>query len=371
MDEPALRDEYEVAVVGAGPAGLAAASIAARHGAATVVFDDQPAPGGRLYRAIASTPLADRAILGEQYWNGAKLVREYEASGAQHVGSATVRSVSPALEIDVAVNGASRRVRAKRVILAPGALERPFPLAGATLHGVAMAGAAQRELQCAGRVPEGAVVLAGTGLYLWTFAAQCLRAGARIAALLDTTPAANRAAARGLLPGFFFSPYWKEWRALQAEVRRRVPVVDDVTQLQAEGDGALREVVCRAGGAQRRIGARSLVLHQGLVPDTRVALACGAEHRWDEVQLCMAPLLDGRGGSTVPGVFIAGDAAGIAGGQVAAWRGVIIGLAAVRALRPVSHLPVERLAFTALHRYLRGRRYFDRLHRPAPQFLPA
>ncbi len=366
MSAEPLRDEYDVAVVGAGPAGLAAASLTARHGLATVLFDEQAAPGGQIYRAITTTPVRERAILGADYWAGEKLAREFLASGARYVARATVWSLTPELEVGVSFDGGSRLLRAKRVILATGALERPFPIPGWTLPGVMTAGAAQTLLKASGLVAQGRVVLAGTGPLLWLIAAQYLDAGAGIDALLDCTPVENRAAAAPWLAAFLLSPYFAKGLRLMARVRRHVRVVKQVTALRADGDDSLRAVAYRVNdGPQETIAADTLLLHQGVVPNVNLAMAAGVEHRWDDVQLCWAPLLDARGMTSVPGIAIAGDGAGIAGGQAAAWRGVIVGMAAVRELARANEPAVERLALTALRRFMRGRKFIDLLHRPA------
>ncbi len=152
-----IRDAYDVAVVGAGPAGLAAATLAARAGLATVLFDEQPAAGGQIYRAAGITPLRAGSVLGDDYWRGRGLIEAFAASGAQHVPGATVWSLSREREIGVTHGGAARIVRATRVILATGAIERPFPIPGWTMPGVMTVGAAQILLKTAGLKPDGKV----------------------------------------------------------------------------------------------------------------------------------------------------------------------------------------------------------------------
>jgi octopine oxidase subunit A len=369
MSDAALRDHYDVAVIGAGPAGMAAASLCARHGLDTVIFDEQSAPGGQIYRAITGTPVKDKRVLGDDYWSGGKLARELLASGAQYVPNATVWSLTPELEIGVSVGGGSKLLAARRVIVATGALERPFPIPGWTLPGVMTAGAAQTLLKTSGMVADGRVVLAGTGPLLWLLAWQYLNAGVTVEAILDTTPGENRARARRHLLEFLFSPYLVKGLKLLNALRRKVKVVRDVVDLRAEGDDRVRSVAWRtADGRESSLPVDTLLLHQGVVPNVNLAMAAGVEHRWDDVQLCWSPLLDHNGETNLPGISIAGDGAGIGGGQAAAWRGVIIAMAAVRALRPGTEIPAQKLAYTALHRLMRGRRFLDRLYRPAKAF---
>lgn len=137
------REDYDVVVIGAGPAGLAAAATSAEAGLSTLLLDENIGPGGQVFRAIASTPVTDRNQLGADYWVGADLVQSLRASDAEVIHRATVWSLDRNLDIAVSIGGASAFVKAKRVILATGALERPFPIPGWTLPGVMTAGAAQ------------------------------------------------------------------------------------------------------------------------------------------------------------------------------------------------------------------------------------
>jgi NADPH-dependent 2,4-dienoyl-CoA reductase/sulfur reductase-like enzyme len=369
----AIRPEYDVAIVGAGPAGLAAASVCARAGLATVVFDEQETPGGQIYRGITTTPVKERSILGADYWHGEKLVEELHASGARYVPGATVWSLTSDLELAVSRRGVSSLTGVKSVILATGALERAFPIPGWTLPGVMSAGGAQTMLKTSGMLPRGHTVLAGSGPLLWLLASQYVSAGATIDAILDTTPHSNRSRALPHLFGFVFSPYFRKGMKMVMSVRGKVPVVPGVTELRADGAGKVESVSFRtADGGGRTLPVDTLLLHQGVVPNVNLAMSVGVEHRWDDVQLCWTPRVDRNGGTNVAGVLIAGDGAGIAGGQAAAWRGVVSALAVVQAMQPGPKLPAERLARTAIAQFTRGRKFLDRMYRPAKAFrLPA
>jgi thioredoxin reductase/bacterioferritin-associated ferredoxin len=366
---PDVPSEVDVAVIGAGPAGMAAATLAARAGLVTVLFDEQPAPGGQIYRAVTETPVQRRKVLGDDYWHGAGLAREFLASGATYVPGATVWSLSREREIGISRGGGSQLLQARRVIIATGALERPFPIPGWTLPGVMTAGAAQILLKSGGLAPEGRTVLAGCGPLLWLLAAQYLRAGIAIDRILDTTSDANRAAAAPHRWAFVGSPYFLKGLSLLAAVRTRVKVTSGVTALRAEGQGRVERVVFgRGDGADESLAVDALLLHQGVVPNVNLAMSVGIEHRWDEEQLCWTPLVDANGATAIDGIAIAGDGAGIAGAQAAELRGRLAAIAAVRALRADAELPDAAPLRRELARHERGRRFVDLLYRPAPQF---
>ena len=143
------------------------------------------------------------------------------ASSAEVIQRATVWSLDRNLEIGISVGGASAFVKASRVILATGALERPFPIPGWTLPGVMTAGAAQTMLKSSALVPDGPTVIAGQGPLLWLLAAQILRLGGRIDCILDTTARGNYLAALPHAFGFLTSPYFAKGLAMMREVLER------------------------------------------------------------------------------------------------------------------------------------------------------
>ncbi|MBV8753916.1 MAG: FAD-dependent oxidoreductase [Hyphomicrobiales bacterium] len=364
-----LRDFYDVAVVGAGPAGLAAANVCARAGLATVLFDEQPAPGGQIYRSVSTTPVKRDTILGADYWAGAAQAQKFLASGAQYVPGATVWNLTREREIGVSIAGSARLLTVERVILTTGALERPFPIAGWTLPGVMTAGAGQILLKSSGLIPDGRTVIAGCGPLLWLIAWQYLNAGARIDAILEAAKGDGGAAWRHAAT-FATSPYFIKGLRLMLAVRRRVRVVANVVELRAEGRDRVEAVAYRTmRGTEQRLPVDNLFLHQGVVPNVNLAMAAGIEHRWDDAQLCFAPMLDADGGTAISGIAIAGDGAGIAGAEAAQARGMLAGLAAVRALRPDAPVLAETEAVRGrLARFTRGRAFLDAYYKPAPQF---
>lgn len=325
----------DLAIVGAGPAGMAAALEAADLGLSVAVIDENPAPGGQVFRAI-ETAGGDRA-LGRDYAAGLSLLRAFRVARIDYRPATTLWHLAPDEgALSLAAGGATADLAAGRILLATGAQERPVPIPGWTLPGVMTAGAAQIMLKTAGAVPRGRTVLAGQGPLLLLLAAQLSRAGAPPALILETTPRGRlrlALAERGLLAG---APLLAKGLALLAETRR-IPRIRAVTGLRAEGEGRVRRVAWDGGMAD----CDTLLLHEGVVPATHVPLALGLDHAWDARQHCWRPRVDEFGASSHPRVAIAGDGAGIGGWQAAVAAGRV---AACDAARRVGRLTEEGFA---------------------------
>jgi NADPH-dependent 2,4-dienoyl-CoA reductase/sulfur reductase-like enzyme len=325
----------DLAIIGAGPAGMAAAVEAADLGLSVVVVDENPTPGGQIFRSLESAS-GDPALRGD-YAAGLPLIRAFRAARIDYRPATTLWHLDPeAGLLAVLAAGATAEIAANRVLLATGAQERPVPIPGWTLPGVMTAGAAQTLLKTAGAVPAGRTVLAGQGPLLLLLAAQLIRAGAPPALILETTPRGRLAAAwkaGGLLAG---APLLAKGLGLLAATRR-IARARAVTGLRAEGDGRVERVLWDGGGAD----CDTLLLHEGVVPATHVPLALGLEHDWDPAQRCWRPRVDAYGAASQPRIAIAGDGAGIGGWQAAISAGR---LAAVDAARRVGRLTAEGFA---------------------------
>jgi NADPH-dependent 2,4-dienoyl-CoA reductase/sulfur reductase-like enzyme len=366
----ALSETWDVLVVGAGPAGMAAASITAKAGLSTLIVDEAPEPGGQIWRAVTTTPVMSRPVLGDDYWAGATAVRQFYESGAVYLPGSQVWSLDAEGTVGLSAEGAARYVTARRIVIATGALERPFPVPGWTLPGVLTVGAAQGLLKSSGLYPESPLVIAGTGPLVWLYAAQLLAAGGRISALLDTTDPGARLAATRTFPAFATSPYLAKGLALIARVRAHVRVIRKITSLSIEGRERATAVRFRRGaGGEELIPADTVLLHQGVVPQVNLAMAAGIPHRWDDRQLCFVPELGAFGQTAIERIAIAGDGAGISGWEAAVERGRLAGIGAAHALGIApDRLPLTDGPLKRLRALTRPRAFLDIVYRPAIAF---
>ena len=183
-------ERVEVLVVGGGPAGFAAAIEAARAGAQVVIVDENARPGGQIYRQLPPEFVVDdlQSSTPEQTMARA-LFSEADQLSIQFRGATLVWGSFEPRVLEVIAEGRSARIEAKVMIIAAGAYDRPVPLPGWTLPGVLTVGGAQTLLKSQRMLPGKRILLAGTGPLLLVVASQLAKAGANIAAVIDTVPA--------------------------------------------------------------------------------------------------------------------------------------------------------------------------------------
>lgn len=359
--------EADIVIIGAGPAGMAAACEARALGLSVAVVDEQPDVGGQIYRNVAEAPEARSAILGPDYAAGRRLASDFRASGALHIGGAIVWNVTTDGTIDYVHEGRTRKIEGKYVILASGAMERPFPIEGWTLPGVMGAGAAQILLKGSGALPTNPVVLAGCGPLLYLLAWQYIRAGARIAALVDTTATADYVRAMRHLVDAVRG--WKDLTkglGLLSVLRKsNIPVYSGCTNLAIEGTSKVEALAFRHRGYPVRVPTSLLLIHQGVVPNTQLSWAVGAEHRWNAGQLCWEPVTDEWGRLEGTRLYVTGDSRAIVGAQASAAQGRLAALSIGEQLGIVTELAKRSAPGRAeLSRYTAIRPFLDALYRP-------
>ena len=270
----------------------------------------------------------------------------------------------------MSATGKSEKVRAKYVVMALGAQERPAPFPGWTLPGVLTVGAAQILLKTSRQVPSEPVWIAGSGPLPLLYMAQLLRVGGRIAGWLDTTPPGGW---RRTLPwvGAALAGLGdvRKGLAWQRELKAAgVTRVRGVTSVRASGNGRLQEVEwTQANGKTNRAQASVLLSHEGVVPSIHMTRALDCAHSWNDQQSCLAPDLDAWGQTSKRGAYVAGDGAGIGGAMAACVRGELVALGVAMDIGRLS--PDEATAMAAplreqLRSLLRLRPMLDALYPP-------
>lgn len=331
-----MSAHVDLAILGAGPAGLAAATRARAVGLSVAVLDEQAAPGGQIWRAVEVLARAGRAAgLGPDYSAGQEAVAACRASGATLMPGHQVWAIEKGWVVHTLSDGTPGRITADRLLLATGAQERPVPVPGWTLPGVLTVGAAQILLKSAGQIPDGPVWIVGSGPLPMLYASQLLAAGGTIAGVLDTAPRPDLLRVAAHLPGALgaYDTLLKGLRLLWARRSAPYPVISSIASVAIEGGTAVEAIRYRTSdGEERLVETQTVLLHDGIIPNVHVARSLGCALVWHEGQQCWMPVVTERFQSTVQGCFIAGDAAGIGGQKVASLQGELAAIAIARDL---------------------------------------
>lgn len=304
---------YDIIVIGAGPAGLAAAHAAASHGARVAVVDDNPLAGGQIWRGGPERQSDPRA---RQLWS------ELRASAnVEFLQQTRVLYAPEAGRLLVQTPTTSDTLHYGQLILATGARERLLPFPGWTLPGVTGAGGLQALAKGGYPLQGKRVVVAGSGPLLLAVAATLRDKGAHIVAIVEqaSTPALAR---------FGFSLLATPSKISQAlrlaKQLNGVPYLRDSYVRSAHGDCALQSVQVQRPHARglETLRCDYLACGYGLLPNLELAQALGCATSQGVVEV------DEWQQSSVPGVYCAGEGTGVGGVDLALVEGRIAGLAA-------------------------------------------
>lgn len=360
---------HDLIVIGGGPAGMATAATASALGMKVALLDEQHRPGGQIYRNVGVADASIKTLLGADYAAGESLLKQFDEAAVDYRAGALVWDIDRERTVTIVAGDQAEHLSAPHLVIATGALERPSPVPGWTLPGVMNAGAAQIALKAGPSVPEGKVVLAGTGPLLLLVACQLLAAGADVAALVETAPRGNRIAALRRLPHALVAPapLIKGARMLAQLRMSRVRWHKHATNLAIEGDTHASALHFHSGGKHHAVAADVVLLHHGVVPNTQLTRLLRLEHRWDDAQIAWHPVRDEWGASSLAGVWIAGDGAGIEGARAAQASGTLAALGIAHAAGRIGEAERDQWAkawWWMLARERAARPFLDALFRP-------
>jgi NADPH-dependent 2,4-dienoyl-CoA reductase/sulfur reductase-like enzyme len=327
----------DVLVVGGGPAGLAAARVAASAGLDVLVDDERRKPGGQYFKQPADGFRIDEARVDAQFAEGMRLLHAARAAGAKIVSNATVWGAFGPDAIAAVIDGRTQLIRAQRLILATGAYERAVPVPGWTTPGVMTTGAAQTFLRAYQVAPGKRILIAGNGPLNLQVAHELTRAGAKVVALVESAAAPFLSA-----PGAVLSMASTAPGLLAAGLRQTLGLrLHGVRMMYRHalvgvegGDRATRATVAAIDAAGRAIeGTRrtfdvdSVCVNYGFLPQNELARALGCAFHFDPRTASFAAQRGDDGRSSLSSVFIVGDAGGMRGARVALAQGALAGAA--------------------------------------------
>lgn len=300
----------DVAVIGAGPGGIASAACAAERGQRVVVIDRGFLPGGQIWRHLRDGAIPRVA---------AQWISRFERSGARFIGTASVvdaHGETRGFDLLVDASGHAVSVRARDIILATGARELFIPFEGWTLPGVMGIGGAQALLKAGASFTGKRVVIAGSGPLMLPVAASLARSGARVVLVAEQ---ASRVAVARFAAALWRSP---SMLAQAAKYRARFlssPYSTGTWVTAAHGFGRLESVTVTDGKRTWREVVDVLCTGYGLIPNVELAQLLGCETRDGAV------IVDERQRTSIASVLAVGEATGIGGAPLALVEGEIAG----------------------------------------------
>lgn len=332
-----------VVIVGAGPAGIRAAQTLVAHGVCPVLLDEAARGGGQIYRRqpvnFKRSPVK---LYGFEARKASALHQTIDALREQldYRPDTLVWNAEDGA-LDTLHEGRAARVEFSRVIVATGATDRILPVPGWTLPGVYSLGAAQIALKYQGCAIGERVVFAGSGPLLYLVAYQYAKAGAKVVAVLDSSPFSAQARA---LPGLLAQPstlakgiYYRAWLTAHG-----IPVHQGATLQHIEGEHRVQALKWSDAKGEHSLDCDAVAFAHGLRSETQLADLLGCEFAWNPLNRAWLPQRDSAGRSSVTQVYLAGDGVGIMGADAAEMAGE---RAALALLEDIGYLiPPQRAA---------------------------
>jgi hydrogen cyanide synthase HcnB len=323
-------------VLGAGPAGLAAAVELSRHGIGVTIVDDNPDVGGQIYRQPPEEfIITDETHLIKRHKIGHQLIQELNKLSVKMtiIRNAYTWGLYNSKCLAILHNGEIEHIEFDKLFLCEGALERSIPFSGWTLPGIMTTGGLQKMVTNQGLLPGKRFLLAGSSPLLLSVAASLVSAGAEYVGICEGTSYLDNL--RLLLNIFAYKNAFLEFVSLQRKLLgKTVKFYRPYKIVSAEGQEKVRKVTIakldenwiHIPGSETQIDIDIVGLGFGFLPHARLARLCGCDHVYDSVQKYWKPITDQFMQSSQPNIYVAGDSSGIGGADVAEIDGRIAGI---------------------------------------------
>ena len=344
--------QTDILIIGAGPAGMAAAIEAARAGATITVLDENTKSGGQIFRQFHdSFQVLQAKNLGPDYARGQSLINKFNvhSNSITCMYDAQVWGIFEDREVACFQGQESFSIRFKKLIITAGAYDRPVPFPGWTLPGVFTAGGAQRLVKNLRVLPGKKILLAGTGPLQLALASQISKARGQVAAIAEAGNVENWAKLIRAMVG-----QWEligdACRYLFNVQKSRIPILRRHIILEARGDGRVEEAILAEvdrqwrpkPGTEKTFKVDTICSGYGFIPSAEMTLLAGCAHTYDPQLGGWIPVRTPEMRTSRIDIYAAGDCTGVAGSKVAMAEGRIAGAFAAAALGCFSDTEAER-----------------------------
>ena len=359
---PVMPERVDVAVVGAGPAGMAAAMRASALGLHVVVIDESPEAGGQYYRQRA-VGRGEGAPLSYQERAGAAVIARLQNAVELRLSTSVWNIEGTRLSLEK--GGSTSVVDAGAVVLATGAYDRPVAFPGWTKVGVVTAGGAQALTKGQRVMPGRRALVVGSGPLLLPVAVSLAKAGTQVLGVAEGLRRADL-----VRVGRSVAVRWRRWpevtRYLVELARYRIPVLSGVVVERALGEEKVEGAVLRKqrSGQELHFEVDVLCVGYGFSVATELAQLGGCEMVWETTLRQFVPVVDAMQQSTTAGLFLAGEVCGLGGVRAAELEGDMAGLGAAMYLHGANSVMMRRAARETGARLRNERQFARRLLAP-------
>ncbi len=334
-----MSASYELAVIGAGPAGIEAAISACEAGVKTILIDPSPQPGGQYYKHLPAAYKAVRKTSTEK--EGDLLVYRLEKLPITQLYNTVTWGIfkednGEGFQVALYGRDAPLQVHARMLVLANGAYDTPLAFPGWTLPGVITSGAALTLLKNQRVAPFQRALVTGTGPLLLSAAAHLIEAGVKVVNVCEV----NRLKPKTIMYGPTLIKEWQRLREgakyLSILYRAKTAYKIGWTIVEARGKEQVEEAVIAKvddkgvpiSGTEQTLSVDTVVCGYGLTPNTSLARMIGCKLEYHPEKGGWVPWRDETLQTSVAGIYMAGDCSGIGGAKNACLEGQIVGCAA-------------------------------------------